>query len=55
MKKALLRIFRVSLGFLVTGAIASFSDEPAVIYFTPLLSGAFKFLRDKYGIKYLPL
>ena len=55
MKKALIRILRTGTGLLIAGFAVSFSEDPKFIVIAPILNGIFKYLRDKYGIKYLPL
>jgi len=55
MKKTLLRGMRNGLSLAIMGGVALYQNDPRLIMFAPLINMFFKFAREKWGIKYLPL
>jgi len=53
--RALKRFARSALGLIITGTVATATQEPKWLIFAPVIQAVAKYLRDKLGIKYLPL
>jgi len=52
-ERTLIRFARNALALLATGAIAYYKDDPRYLVFAPLVNAVAKYLREKYGVKYL--
>ena len=55
MKKAIFRLLRCAVSIAITGTVASITHDEEYIYLAPAINALAKYLRDKYGIKYLPV
>jgi len=57
MGKAILRALRVSLGLGIAKFISIITQEPQLIWLSPIINALFKYLREKYPdkFKYIPL
>lgn len=53
--RGLKRFGRSLLSLLITGAVAIATKEPSWLIFAPVIQATAKFLRDKFGLKYIPL
>jgi len=53
--RALKRFARTALALLITGGIATATGEPKLLIFAPVINAVAKWLREKFGLKYIPL
>jgi len=53
--RSIKRFGRGLVAVIIAGALAYSSKDPKWLIFAPVLQAVAKFLRDKFGIKYLPL
>jgi len=53
MIRALIRIGRTALALTLAGAVVVAQNDPRWYWLAPVLNGGCKYLRDKYGLKYL--
>lgn len=53
MHNTLIRFARNALSLILTGAVVVITDDPRYLIGAPLLNAACKYLRQKYGLKYL--
>lgn len=49
------RFSRIALALLIAGAIARAKEDPAWLMFAPFLNAVAKYLRARFGLKFLPL
>lgn len=54
MKKALKRFGRNAFSLLIVGAVTVYKNDPRYLVLVPLITAFCKYLRDEFGIKYLP-
>jgi len=52
---AIKRFSRIGLALLITGILATVKKDPKWLVFAPVINAVAKYLRDRFGIKYLPL
>ena len=50
---SLKRIGRNTVALLIAGAAAYINSDPALLIIAPLINGAAKFIRERWGIKWL--
>jgi len=55
MKSSILRLFRNGFALTLAGAAWYGLNDPRYLVLAPVINAACKWLREKYGIKYLPL
>lgn len=55
MKRALKRLFRGVTACTIAGIAIYMENDPLFIIIAPVLNATFKYMRVKWGIKYLPL
>lgn len=53
--RAIKRFGRAALALLITGAVATATEDPKWLLFAPLIQAVAKYLRERLGLKYLPL
>ena len=53
--RAIKRFARTALALIITGAVAAATKEPKWIIFAPVINAVAKYLRDRFGLKYIPL
>ena len=54
-ERILKRLFRATVGMLLAGALAHFQSDPKYLVLMPILQATGKFLREKFGLKYVPI
>lgn len=52
---AIKRFSRIGLALLITGILATVKKDPKWLIFAPVINAVAKYLRDRFGIKYLPI
>ena len=55
MFRAIIRGLRNGFSLMVAGAAWYYQSDPRYLLLAPTLGGICKYLRDKYGLKYLPM
>lgn len=49
------RFSRIALALLIAGAIARAKEDPVWLIFAPFINAVAKYLRVRFGLKYIPL
>lgn len=53
--RAIKRFSRIGLALLITGILATVKKDPKWLVFAPVINAVAKYLRDRFGLKYIPL
>jgi len=53
--RALKRLVRGAASLLISGGLVYATKDAKMIMFAPIINAVAKFLRDKFGIKYMPV
>lgn len=53
-KKSAIRFFRGVCSLLISGAIAYATDKTYLVALMPLINSGGKWLREKFGLKFIP-